>query len=679
MARNFSVALSLLLNSAQYTQALRGAANTTNSFRNGIVKAFLPIAGIAALGVAIKSMISTVFEQTKKLDSLDAGYKSVITNSDELAKTYATLGGMAENYGTSINTLKTEYLAFAAASKGTSLEGKEAMKVFDALTFSMGKLGASDEATHRALVAVTQMMSKGTVASEELRGQLGEALPGAFNLAAKAMGVSTMQLGKMLKLGDVVAADMLPKLADQLNKTYRPDHINRIDTLTAAQGRYSTALTELIDQLKAGDIFQTVIDSGTKLLKLLGEIANTETFKEGVKEIARILDETLYVAFNKNLSIGQKLGFIFDDLNGVLGGGKNPKDRAAEFFRTAKAVDELAQGGKNATEAIGNTWQNLKKLNDAEFGPKKPKEVIILTDEQKEKAAKEAFEKETNLLEKHKNEQLIIITDQLREGAITEGIFKESEIQASIEFYKKQIDLLKKFGKDSTAVQLQLSQERSKLMDVALMKRKDNGPVKSQDPNVEDPKLQGVFSAERILAQRQKERDAIEKAGQDRQAQVDDLNSQLANGIGSMVSQTGAAFGESIGKVLGGMDASEAFSGFGNSILQMIGQFLVSLGSALITYGIIMSAFFADMDPMTKIAIGGMAVVAGGILMGIASAGPSGSPSMGAGGGSSSSPGGSYNSPGSSQAINITGQFEVSGNNLVAVLGNQDKRNKNFR
>lgn len=47
--------------------------------------------------------------------------------------------------------------------------------------------GADADAQSRALKALNQMMSKGTVMSEELKGQLSEALPGAVGLFVKAL------------------------------------------------------------------------------------------------------------------------------------------------------------------------------------------------------------------------------------------------------------------------------------------------------------------------------------------------------------------------------------------------------------------------------------------------------------------------------------------------------------
>lgn len=64
-----------------------------------------------------------------------------------------------------------------------------------------------------AFLALGQMISKGKVQAEELRGQLGERLPGAFQLAAKAMNMTTAELDKFMADGKLTAEELLPKLA----------------------------------------------------------------------------------------------------------------------------------------------------------------------------------------------------------------------------------------------------------------------------------------------------------------------------------------------------------------------------------------------------------------------------------------------------------------------------------
>lgn len=51
-----------------------------------------------------------------------------------------------------------------------------------------------------------------------MRGQFGERLPGAYQAAARAMGVTSAELSKMMEDGELVAEDLLPKLSVELLK-----------------------------------------------------------------------------------------------------------------------------------------------------------------------------------------------------------------------------------------------------------------------------------------------------------------------------------------------------------------------------------------------------------------------------------------------------------------------------
>ena len=725
MSKNFSVALSLLLNSAQYTQGLRTAQSATQSFRSKLLSAFAPVAGIAAISVAIKSMVGVIFTQTKQLDSLSAGFKSVITDSNELSKVYSTLNNMAENYGISINTLKTEYLAFAAASKGTALEGEEAMKVFDALTFSMGKLGASEESTHRALIAVTQMMSKGTVASEELRGQLGEALPGAFNLAAKAMGTTTMGLGKMLKLGEVSASVMLPKLAAELNKTYRTG-TDKIDTLTAAQGRYSTALTKLVADIEAAQVFKPLIDSGTKFLGILDEIAKSDGFKIWIKDTAKDLDDVLFVSLTKNISTLDKFRIL------IAKGLPFGNGEADEMILRAKAADDFDRQQKDAKEAIDGRYASLIRLNNEEFGKKKPAAVVKLTDEQIEKAQKE----KTKVIEIEKNKRIKIAFDEYnkstnidKERILTQKtlaaelvaatktaeVYKgtDNEVKTALDvskalkavndnklkdfddFYNDELDLDDKVNATLLDQANKSFDDQSNALDKNL-----NTSLEASNTNLEDKKIsKATFYKQEYAAQLEQLTKllALEKSfgkdTTDTETKIAKLNTGNAKKGGGDTSEANAIkageewgqfFSDGLASVTGDVAAafgtaleSGDWSNFGADARKAVGSFLMQMGQSLIIYGGIMEAFkkFAITNPGAAIVIGIAAVAAGAALMSSAAEGPS---SGSSGSASSSSGGNSYNQP-NMQAKDNKVVFEIKGDTLVGVLGNVTKRNNNFK
>src|SRR5690606_21543153 len=132
------------------------------------------------------------------------------------------------------------------------LSFEEMQMIFEKVSKSASMLGLSVETQEGAFLALSQMLSKGTVQSEELRGQLGERLPGAFEVMAKALGVTTMELGKMLENGEVLAADVLPKFAEAYERAIGADQIERTETLAAAQNRASNKWTEFVENLNNG-------------------------------------------------------------------------------------------------------------------------------------------------------------------------------------------------------------------------------------------------------------------------------------------------------------------------------------------------------------------------------------------------------------------------------------------
>ena len=154
-------------------------------------------------------------------------------------------------------------------------------KIFNSFSKAAGVLGLKTDEVAGVFLALEQMVSKGKVTTEELRRQLGERLPGAFSIMANSLGLTTSELDKMLKKGKVISAEVLPKFAEELERTYGIETVDRVDTLTAAQGRLTTAWLEFVKALEGGDAFKKIID---KLTRLLSDIAYFTTWFGGNQE-----------------------------------------------------------------------------------------------------------------------------------------------------------------------------------------------------------------------------------------------------------------------------------------------------------------------------------------------------------------------------------------------------------
>lgn len=222
-------------------------------------------------------MLVAFAERQKVLQTLKF---SVGGDAEQAGKEFAFVRGKAEELGLSLTESGRAYAKLAAAARGTTLEGDNTRKIFDSVAKASTVMGLNVYETEGALRAIGQMMSKGTVQSEELRGQLGERIPGAFQIFARALNVSTAELGKMLEQGQVLSADALPKFADELLRSLGDEPQSAAKNVNAELNRMKTAF----DDLKVA-IGQALVESGaldavrgiTNELKGMSEWVKTNT------------------------------------------------------------------------------------------------------------------------------------------------------------------------------------------------------------------------------------------------------------------------------------------------------------------------------------------------------------------------------------------------------------------
>lgn len=241
--------------------------NRTGERSIGFMKNLLGAFGIVG-GVTLFASISRdIFQTTKELQSLDNALKLVTETQTNYIQEQEFLSRIANQYGIELKGLTKQFTQFYVSAKD-KISGSQIRDIFESITKAAASLGLSTEQQERAFLALNQMMSKGTIQAEELRGQLGEALPGAFGIMAKAIGITEKELQKMMKAGDVIASEVLPKFAKQLEITYGIENINNIRTLTSEQNRLSNAWTDFVRSLD---------EDGNKLTKILMSVLGLMT------------------------------------------------------------------------------------------------------------------------------------------------------------------------------------------------------------------------------------------------------------------------------------------------------------------------------------------------------------------------------------------------------------------
>ena len=106
-----------------------------------------------------------------------------------------------------------------ASVQGAGLNSKQTETAFKGIAAAIIATGGSTQDLNSALLATSQVFSKGKVSAEELRGQIGERLAGAFTIFAASIGKTPQQLDKALKDGEVTLANFIT-FTEELFKRY---------------------------------------------------------------------------------------------------------------------------------------------------------------------------------------------------------------------------------------------------------------------------------------------------------------------------------------------------------------------------------------------------------------------------------------------------------------------------
>ena len=317
--------------------------------------------GIKGLATAMKSVaaaaVAKVFIQTNAaLEGMEKGFELVTGSAEKAKQEMAFVRNEAQRLGIDVRSASDAYLSLTAAAKGTSIEGEETRKIFVSIANAMGRLGKSSADSEGALRAVQQMLSKGKVSAEELRGQLGERLPGAFQAASRAIGVTTQELDKMLQGGEIIAEEFLPKFAIELDKTF--GSTEKIKTFNASWQRFLNTLGFAAQEGQkatgAMGLLQAALDktaTGINFITLALTAMSAEFVAAG-KSIgaffAFISGNTSWEEFKQNADAA------FSEATAKIDAAR---DRIAEFDqslqKTNKTLLEVAQSGKIVQESFG--------------------------------------------------------------------------------------------------------------------------------------------------------------------------------------------------------------------------------------------------------------------------------------------------------------------------------------
>jgi len=261
------------------------AANFTRSM--GMMTAELIGFGSAiAAAYTIKELGMAVFKTGQETLVADNAYKAITGSVAAAEKEMAFLRDTSASLGLNFYTLRDGYKGFLAAAQSSKIPMKEVQAIFRSISNASAVMGLSSEKTSLVFLALEQMMSKGKVSMEEIRRQMGDSLPGAFQIGARAMGMTVEAFDKAVSAGEVYSEDFLPKFRVAMEESFQgtiADSVKAINEL-------AMAWEDAKNQMARGGFMTAIVDGMRELTVMLKDpslTTNLTNFATGMGSIAK--------------------------------------------------------------------------------------------------------------------------------------------------------------------------------------------------------------------------------------------------------------------------------------------------------------------------------------------------------------------------------------------------------
>ncbi|ARD51700.1 tail tape measure protein [Escherichia coli] len=223
--------------------------------------------------------------------------------------------------------------SFAKFSAGAGdMDAGQKESLFSNVIGTSRLMGLSTDEINGILKAFEQMASKGKIQAEELRGQLGDRMAGAFQLFARSLGMTTEELDKAMKDGKVLSKDVLPKVSAEMGR--------------------------MID--KAGGWEKIINSTQTQLGRLSNSWNNNlalmfDGSQEGLVDFTRSLTNLLNSLGGQSKSLGEHFGDLMKSMSNGIDDLTTISYRVQGFFdRVTLAYRELNDTQKAVADGIAN-------------------------------------------------------------------------------------------------------------------------------------------------------------------------------------------------------------------------------------------------------------------------------------------------------------------------------------
>lgn len=293
-----TIDVQLRANTAAYRAEMVNSARTTTQqlglIRKEASQTAVAIANLnrAAVGFvgfeAVKSGVSALLDAQKSIQQIHYGLMGATGSAQAADKAYGFVAQTAKELGLNLEKAGKDFTSMSAAATANGVAMKDQQELFRQLSRSATVMHLTSEQMGRATTALGQSFSKGKFQAEELRQQLGEAIPGIvprFMQAVAKMNEGTALAGKsfdkLLQDGDLSVQKYLPAMIAALEASGTGAEA-AAKGLSAELNRLSTAWFDLKVKASGGVFSDAAISSVRFMAENLENVAGAATLAAGV-------------------------------------------------------------------------------------------------------------------------------------------------------------------------------------------------------------------------------------------------------------------------------------------------------------------------------------------------------------------------------------------------------------
>lgn len=223
---------------------------------------------------------AAIEQMTALMRGMSAETESFASMQEDAERSVEWLFNLSKRTPFEVNALTDSFVKF----RSIGLDPTDGS--MQALVDSVAKFGGGADILKRASIAIQQMAGKGVISMEELRQQLGEAVPDAIQLMSRGLNLRMREMVDLISLGKVEAQNALAAMFRQMAIENSGFAVEMSNTWDGIMNRLKTRLTLAAKEIGDAGFYDAI---KKQLQFLVDDVMNRPEVSRALHDIGKAM------------------------------------------------------------------------------------------------------------------------------------------------------------------------------------------------------------------------------------------------------------------------------------------------------------------------------------------------------------------------------------------------------